>query len=200
MQVKKYLFFFISLGVLVLGVAAVSAVTTISTTISTAGDLYVGGKATTTAATGNIATDGTLAVTGASTLTGDVYVGGKATTTAASGNISTAGSLTVGTGGTAVTKMLCAATTTNWSAFSAASHCQWGTSTMTGLTATAEGGWAVFVSPVATTSGISTQNVGFSVMAYPTSTNVVEIKICDSSSTDTTDLPVQYYEVCAIKH
>ncbi len=50
----------------------------------------------------NVATGGTLAVTGASTLTGDVAVGGFATTTGTTGAFATRGSLTVSVTGTAV--------------------------------------------------------------------------------------------------
>ncbi|MCX6791124.1 MAG: hypothetical protein NTV62_02955 [Candidatus Gribaldobacteria bacterium] len=57
MQFKKYLFFFVSLGVLVLGVAVVSAVTTINSNVST-GDITVTGAAGITGAV----TAGTLAV------------------------------------------------------------------------------------------------------------------------------------------
>jgi hypothetical protein len=216
MQFKKHLFFFVSFGVLVLGVAVVSAVTTISTNVVTegnlsvtgtagvdgnttlSGDLYVGGLATTTAASGNITTAGTLGVTGATTLSSDLYVGTKATTTAASGNIATQGSVTVGSGGTAIAKILCSATTTNWPALDG-SNCAWGTTTLTGVTVPGSGstGWAVFASPIATTSGISARPMY--MQAYASSTDVIEIKVCNTTSTSI-DLPVQYYEVCAMKH
>ncbi|MDD5146742.1 MAG: hypothetical protein PHN39_03335 [Candidatus Pacebacteria bacterium] len=217
MQFKKHLFFFVSFGVLVLGVAVVSAVTTISTNVVTegnlsvtgtagvdgnttlSGDLYVGGLATTTAASGNITTAGTLGVTGATTLSDDLYVGTKATTTAASGNIATQGSVTIGSGGTAIATILCAATTTDWPAL-AGSACAVGTSTLTGVTASIDDlGWAFFVSPVATTSGVENQPYPINISAIATSTDVIQLKVCNSTSTSV-NLPVQYYEVCAMKH
>ena len=213
MEIKKsFLLTFTVLGFLVLGVAVVSAVTTISTNLATEGNLTVTCTATvtgastlsstlgvtgtstlatttivgTTTVTGNQTISGTLAVTGASTLTGAATLTGGAT---------------IGSSGTALTNVICVATTTDWAAFSATVHCQWGTTTMTGLTAGADGGWNVSISPVATTSGVETvSGTGITLMAYPTSTNVVEIKVCHASSTDTTNLPAQRYEICGVKH
>ena len=91
---------------------AIDALGNASTTmISTTGNLWVNGYATTTASNGNFATLGTLTVAGKSTLanasstdisaSGELWVGGNATTTAA-GNISTRGSLTLANSSTAI--------------------------------------------------------------------------------------------------
>src|SRR3989344_8215445 len=68
----------------VTGTTGLTGLTTLvnasTTVISTSGDLFVGGNATTTGSSGNFATEGTvtvastLAVTGASTLTGNVGI------------------------------------------------------------------------------------------------------------------------------
>ena len=86
-----------------------------TTHITTTGNLWVNGYATTTATNGNFATLGTLTAVGLTTLgnasttntsvgagaTGELWVGGNATTTAA-GNISTKGSLTLANSSTAI--------------------------------------------------------------------------------------------------
>lgn len=117
----------------------------------------------------------TLALTGAATLTGGA---------------------TIGSSGTALSNIICVSTTTNWAAF-AGSNCQWGTTTMTGITTST--GWKFSVGTVATSSGLETFNHGFSVIAYATSTNVVGIKVCNASTT-TANPGNQYYEICATKY
>ena len=88
-----------------------SSLTTASTThITTTGNLWVNGFATTTASTGAFATQSTLTVAGHSsittastthiTTTGNLWVNGFATTTAATGAIATQGDLTVQGDGT----------------------------------------------------------------------------------------------------
>ena len=92
---------------------AIDALGNASTTmISTTGNLWVNGFATTTASNGNFATLGTLTAVGLSVLgnasttnfsaSGDSWFNGNATTTSA-GNISTQGSLTLANSSTAIT-------------------------------------------------------------------------------------------------
>ena len=91
---------------------AIDALGNASTTmISTTGNLWVNGFATTTASNGNFATLGTLTAVGLSVLgnasttnfsaSGDSWFNGNATTTSA-GNISTQGSLTLANSSTAI--------------------------------------------------------------------------------------------------
>ncbi|KKT97703.1 MAG: Outer membrane autotransporter [Parcubacteria group bacterium GW2011_GWC2_45_15] len=70
------------------GTLGVTGITTLT------GNLNINGYATTTAASGNFATEGTLTVVGATTMTGNFYVNGYATTTASTGAIATEGALT----------------------------------------------------------------------------------------------------------
>ena len=79
---------------------SVSAATTISTNITTAGTLNVDGNSTLASVDVGGAYSGggsglTIAATGALTTNGDLDVGGMATTTASTGNIATQGTLTV---------------------------------------------------------------------------------------------------------
>lgn len=97
---------FITIGLALLGSFAiialsVSAATTISTNIDTAGTLSVTGNSTITSAdigggyTAGSGTGATISSAGALSINGDLNVNGNATTTASSGNIETAGTLTV---------------------------------------------------------------------------------------------------------
>jgi len=130
-----------------------------------------------------ISVDGTEIISG---------TGGISPTT---GDFST--SLSVGDG-TDITEIICTATTTDWAAF-AGSNCQSGTTSMTGLTYSLNGGWNFSISPVATTSGIESLNYGMILRAYSSSTDIARITICNSSTTNV-NLPAQRYEICAVKH